>query len=469
MDTQNTFVLENASPDSDMDNGVESVLTGIDAAYRAREDIADTYFVVPDDTFGISSFTFVTQEGLLPPPLTHTCVFESSSLRQQQAPQDDLYSPTDGGHIETTGSPCTQPQPREAMMEAIEAVIVTLIEQLVTSQRLELPPYTHSRKRRPTQDAEGEPESSRPISIRNRKESKQFARYLRVLDIIHESLSRNEMVSKREIYYRDVNLFKTQDVINKIIDNLSRYYNVPRSSLHVTTAVKGILQGAAKITLKNDRVIDCAHWQRDRDSDYCSDEQGVLIPPMSDVKSVHCTANLILIIEKESTFRHLISANFFSHFPHALILTGRGYPDLATRSIVNYLSRITQAGFYCLTDFDPYGIEIYSVYKWGSKVHDFDAPNLTMPRLELLGLSRKDLHSMIPEDEYVPLTQADRKKILDMLQACMAEVEGKTRYKILIQELNTMLYFDIKCEMEVLWQTSLGITGYLKKKLELRS
>lgn len=32
-----------------------------------------------------------------------------------------------------------------------------------------------------------------------------------------------------------------------------------------------------------------------------------------------------------------------------------------------------------------------------------------------------------------------------------------------------MLFFDFKCEMEVLWQTEFGITGYLKRKLEARS
>lgn len=42
------------------------------------------------------------------------------------------------------------------------------------------------------------------------------ARYLRVLEIIHEALVTSVVISKRDIYYRDVALFGTQSVVDKV-------------------------------------------------------------------------------------------------------------------------------------------------------------------------------------------------------------------------------------------------------------
>jgi len=51
-----------------------------------------------------------------------------------------------------------------------------------------------------------------------------------------------------------------------------------------------------------------------------------------------------------------------------LLVTGKGYPCLATREFLVALLRQFDLSFYGLFDYDPYGIEIYSVYKYGSKV-----------------------------------------------------------------------------------------------------
>ncbi len=45
-------------------------------------------------------------------------------------------------------------------------------------------------------------------------------------------------------------------------------------------------------------------------------------------------------------------------------------PDIATRQLLNliYKKYSTRIKYFCLTDANPYGIQIMSTYKYGSKV-----------------------------------------------------------------------------------------------------
>ena len=49
-----------------------------------------------------------------------------------------------------------------------------------------------------------------------------------------------------------------------------------------------------------------------------------------------------------------------------------------------------------LVDADPYGVEIASVYKYGSKCMTHDAENLTCSRAELIGLDLAEAMRYFP-------------------------------------------------------------------------
>ena len=81
---------------------------------------------------------------------------------------------------------------------------------------------------------------------------------------------------------------------------------------------------------------------------------------------------IVLLVEKDSVFQWLVQ-----HFEEliiqlgrkVLLVTGKGYPCLATREFLVGLRLLQRfSKFYGLFDFDPYGLEIFSVYKYGSKV-----------------------------------------------------------------------------------------------------
>ncbi|KAL8644950.1 MAG: hypothetical protein Q9226_007514 [Calogaya cf. arnoldii] len=56
---------------------------------------------------------------------------------------------------------------------------------------------------------------------------------LRILDLIHEALVNDAVVSKRNIYYKDPELFKSQKVVDRYVDILSYTFGIHRAALNV--------------------------------------------------------------------------------------------------------------------------------------------------------------------------------------------------------------------------------------------
>lgn len=100
--------------------------------------------------------------------------------------------------------------------------------------------------------------------------------------------------------------------------------------------------------------------------------QPSFIPPINLIDDIYLEEIVfILVVEKESVFRNIVNEssaerNFFAS---ALLVTGKGYPCLFTRQLLKYLSvKYPNIPIYGLFDCDPYGMDIYHCYKYGSRV-----------------------------------------------------------------------------------------------------
>ncbi|KAL8895121.1 MAG: hypothetical protein Q9192_003828, partial [Flavoplaca navasiana] len=71
---------------------------------------------------------------------------------------------------------------------------------------------------------------------------------LRILELIHEALVNDVVVSKRNIYYKDPELFKSQKVVDRYVDILSYTFDIQRAALNVTAAAKGLVAGTFTTT-----------------------------------------------------------------------------------------------------------------------------------------------------------------------------------------------------------------------------
>ena len=112
--------------------------------------------------------------------------------------------------------------------------------------------------------------------------------------------------------------------------------------------------------------------------------------PISNIWTSESDANLqiksearyLLIIEKEGVFRRMCEDGFTSFF-RCILVTGCGYPDVATRALVH---RVSTALPYLIVlgicDYNPHGIALLLTYKFGAKNTALEAAGLETHRLK---------------------------------------------------------------------------------------
>lgn len=105
------------------------------------------------------------------------------------------------------------------------------------------------------------------------------------------------------------------------------------------------------ITLIDNQVIDCTI------------PGGAQIPQIiSNVTSIRVKANFVLVIEKDAVFQKLLEENC-SRALKCILVTGKGYPDVATRMLVKMLSEKMNLPVYIVVDADPFGVDIMLIYR----------------------------------------------------------------------------------------------------------
>lgn len=271
-------------------------------------------------------------------------------------------------------------------------------------------------------------------------------------------------VINRDIYYQDPALFGSQHVVDRYVDDIAHTFDITRAALNVTAVAKGLVAGAAIFCRRDGSLIHCA-----------ADREGVLVPNLKAILSIDMAAvQWILVIEKEATFRSIAASTFWmTTSSEGMILTGKGYPDLATRALARFLSDPSpRNGFasppvFGLADFDPDGVAILSTYKHGSKALAHESNGHSVPQLQWLGL--KSCH--LPHDErqssstqgVLKLTKRDRQKARGMLeQHHGSDIVLDDAWQ---SELRQMLMLNVKAELQLLDASPDGMIKLLSSTL----
>lgn len=267
------------------------------------------------------------------------------------------------------------------------------------------------------------------------RHSRTFSRILRLSSIIHEGLEKQTVASKRDLFYRDVNLFRSQPVVDKMVEDMACTLRVPRSSLNVMAGGRSILFGSLRVTMKvRHKKVDS--WEQNSTeqqtlpawlhsdisqavadtgesciltpepsqpaeedplySDYMRTDYNtpVTLPGlMDDIVHIemHPKTLFVLVIEKESTFLHLARSGFcITHGP-CILLTSKGYPDFVARQLLKHLERMVQDGVH--TMFLPYSPPTFGVPALRSYSADYHVPSRPMSlKIPLLALVDCDPH-----------------------------------------------------------------------------
>ncbi|OCH93112.1 DNA topoisomerase IV alpha subunit [Obba rivulosa] len=279
-------------------------------------------------------------------------------------------------------------------------------------------------------------ESSDPFQT-----SRLAAQLLKVVNLLHEALVDDIPTTKRDMYYKDVQLFKSQSVVDRLVDDLAATFELGRADLHVRASSKGLIAGVGlTIHLTQGDVI------------HVNTTEASLIPASEEISQFEVDSQLswVLVVEKEAVFQTLCRLNIAAH-PYmpgpGLLITGKGYPDVATRELVKTLSDNLPPSIpiLCLVDGDAFGIDILSVYKRGSSSMSHEREKLVARRVKWLGLWASELAGLgVDKDALIPITKHDEgKKALSMLRR--PDLPRKWR-----KELQYMLHSRRKAEIEIL-------------------
>ena len=277
-------------------------------------------------------------------------------------------------------------------------------------------------------------------------ETRKTAIMTRVLDIVYHVLKKGIHVTKRDMFYSDVNLFKDQRDSDTMLDDVAVMLGCTRSSLNVVASEKGVVIGNLKFEEAGDQ-IDCT-------------KMGVGakgIPPHIDkVKNITSEAEFILLVEKDAAFMRLAEDRFYNEYK-CIIITAKGQPDIVSRMFLRRLKEELKIPVLALVDSDPYGLKILSVYMSGSKNMSYDSASLTTPDIKWLGVLPTDLDKYnIPKECRIPMTDSDIKTCKELLDEAFVQQNPEW-----VKQLKHMMKSQEKAEIQAL--SSFGFQ-YLTKK-----
>ncbi|KAH6897647.1 Spo11/DNA topoisomerase VI subunit A [Coprinopsis sp. MPI-PUGE-AT-0042] len=259
-----------------------------------------------------------------------------------------------------------------------------------------------------------------------------------LLNRIHEALISGISTTKRDIYYKDVELWRTQKAVDTLVDDLAATWNLRRADLNIRASSKGLVSGSGlTIYLLSGEEI------------HGNDSEAIKIPLGEDIETFGVDEDVKwVLIAVFNTLCSLQITDGQLAAGRGILITGRGYPDIATRHLVKSLADAlpTRIPIGVLVDCDPYGLDILSVYRYGSKGMQHENDRLAARRVKWFGVRPSDLTeegANVDLDRLLPLTKADTKKAYAMLMRPNLPRQWK-------KELTKSLFLRRKAEIEVI-------------------
>ncbi|WFD30677.1 endodeoxyribonuclease [Malassezia sp. CBS 17886] len=265
----------------------------------------------------------------------------------------------------------------------------------------------------------------------------QGAQLFGVLRYMHSALADGITLTKRDIYYRDPPLFGSARTVDALVDRIALTLDCPRPSLGVCATPRGVYSGAIHIALH----AQPPHTQ-------AGDAPPALTlaaPDESAIRTISVPARWVLVVEKYAVFQTLQSMRFLDRSAaHGIagrgaLITGKGYPDVATRALLCALLRCSKSvHIFFLVDANPHGLDILRTYCDALQ----GMPSAIAARTHWIGLRTREW-MQVPAAIPLPLSRVDRRMAQRLLQR--TELPAAWRAEVAAQ-----LHVGYKCELEVL-------------------
>jgi meiotic recombination protein SPO11 len=246
----------------------------------------------------------------------------------------------------------------------------------------------------------------------------------------------------RDLFYSFRHLFSSQRESDEALKLATAILQVPRHHLHVVSSARGLAMGEVRFSV-------------DQQSRRSFSEQMTLIEPRqaAAMSDFWCDVDFILVVEKETVFYRLANSSF-PRRARCFLMTGKGYPDLATRQFLfRLIQEFPELPVLCLVDADPHGLEIYLTYKYGSRAAAAE-PDCTAPSLQWIGLSVDDMLDLgLPQSLMQALSAQDVSKLASM----RSRTDILPFEPAIASQLEQLHQLTMKAEIEILY--TLGDDG----------
>ena len=307
-------------------------------------------------------------------------------------------------------------------------------------------------------------------------ESKKFMQTLLMARIIYEALERDEYPTIRDLYYRgkhtilyrepggrkhEENTWDEQRESDAVIRDIEVLTGMLREEMLILSKEKGKVVGNMRIRSGGD-IIDLSKMGHG----------AYAIEPTPDlIEFVDVDAEYVLVVEKDAVFQQLHRVGFWKRH-RAILITSAGQPDRATRRFVRRLNEELGLPVYILTDADPYGWYIYSVFKIGSITLSYESERLATPSARFIGVSMTDIFGYRNKKPY--LSERERRNYI--IKAKDADI--KRAYELMNYkwfqtkkwQIEIKIFLDKKAKLEIEALTSKGLRfladKYLPEKIE---
>ncbi|HEU5460959.1 MAG TPA: hypothetical protein VFU79_01680 [Nitrososphaeraceae archaeon] len=300
------------------------------------------------------------------------------------------------------------------------------------------------------------------ISPNSTKKIPTFSQYLVMANAIRKLVDEEMESTIRGMYYATLStvgdeknkekFWRSQEDSDDAIKAVELITGIPREEFSVTSKPKGMISGPITLSVGGD-IIDCNLGSR---------ATSQLIPTnMSDVEIVDVKADLVMVVEKDTVLNNIRKSGFIQKY-NAILMTGSGEPDRATRMMVKTLNEKWKKPVVIFADADPWGLGIALRYKIGSESLSYDSDRLVAPNVKVLGMMFSDIYDYnIPEVARLAVTAEDINRANDMKKKPW--LQGKQWQK----ELNLFLKKKEKCELDAFFKHGFKYLAeqYLPKKL----
>jgi DNA topoisomerase-6 subunit A len=301
------------------------------------------------------------------------------------------------------------------------------------------------------------------ISPDSTKKIPTFTQYLVMANAVRKLLDEEMESTIRGMYYATLStvgdeknkqkFWAGQENSDDAIKAIELLTGVPREEFSVTSKPKGMISGPITLRVGGD-IIDCNLGSR---------ATSQLIPTnIRDVEIVDVkAANFVMVVEKDTVLNNIRKSGFIQKYK-AILMTGSGEPDRATRMMVKKLNEDWDKPVVVFADADPWGLGIALRYKIGSESLSYDSERLVTPDAKILGMMFSDIYDYeIPEVARLAATDEDINRATDMKKKPW--FQDKQWQK----ELDLFLKKKEKCELDAFFKHGFKYLAetYLPEKL----